>query len=369
MRVLLLNQFVPPDPAPTARLLADVARELETRGHEIAWIGNGSPYHGAKTLLGSRALRELAELGKLLVKGWTAPRCDRILFLSSPPFLPVVANLVAWRHRGARLVHWAMDVYPDVAVSLGETRADSPVARITSRLMARAYRSCDTVISLDEDMASRLESHHVRPVIQAPWPPELGDAAPNRFVPSERFRILYSGNLGRAHDWKTILDALAILQEERIEMEMIFQGGGIEREKAKAYSEDLGLRNCSWEPYVDSHDLLPSLLAADALLATQREETRGCLWPSKLALSVLTGVPILWIGPRDGAVSRWLAEKGHHPFGIGDAAGVASALRELHAHRDTNRSRARRAADVAAESGKLALEGSRYICDIISIIN
>lgn len=35
MRILLLNQFYPPDTAATGQLLADVARGLAASGHEV----------------------------------------------------------------------------------------------------------------------------------------------------------------------------------------------------------------------------------------------------------------------------------------------------------------------------------------------
>jgi hypothetical protein len=59
---LFLNQFAPPDPAPTARLSGEVANELLARGHEITFVSDGANYRGGKTLLGSRALREALSL-------------------------------------------------------------------------------------------------------------------------------------------------------------------------------------------------------------------------------------------------------------------------------------------------------------------
>ena len=67
-RFLFVNQFVPPDPAPTARLAGDVAGELKRRGHEVVFVGDDSDYRGGKTLLGSRALREGFALLRILAK-------------------------------------------------------------------------------------------------------------------------------------------------------------------------------------------------------------------------------------------------------------------------------------------------------------
>lgn len=105
LRLLIVNQFVPPDPAPTARLLGEVAEELRKRGHETFLVGDRVDYRGGKTLLGSRALREVRSLLRLFLRMLSAPRADVIICLTSPPLLPVVANLARVRHRGARLAH------------------------------------------------------------------------------------------------------------------------------------------------------------------------------------------------------------------------------------------------------------------------
>lgn len=368
MRILLVNQFVPPDPAPTAKLLGDVGAELERRGHEVIWVGNPSAYRGKKSLFGSRALREATELGKILFKGWFSPRCERILFLTSPPFLPVIASMISWRHREARRVHWAMDVYPDVAIAVGETRPDAVLARITSRLMARAYRACNDVIALDEDMAARIARHGVSSSIQAPWPPSIESTEQAELKDSSSFRILYSGNLGRAHDWKTILDALELLEKKGdTKIELIFQGGGEERKPAQQYASQLGLKNCTWKGYVDSEQLLPSFLSADLLLSTQRGETKGCVWPSKLALSSLTGIPLLWIGPEDSAVSLWLETQGHHAFAVGDSSRVAKCIEELAASPKSSRVNARSVADIDQDVRSLSKNGSSRIADLVTL--
>lgn len=352
-RFLVLNQFVPPDPAPTARLLGEVAAELQARGHEVVLVGGRASYHGHKTLFGSRALRELASLVRLFFRALFTRRVDAIVCLTSPPLLPVVAWLARFRHRGAKLIHWAMDLYPDVAVALGEVREGSLLHRITAAMMGRVYRSCDLIVALDEDMAGRIALHGAECEVQPPWPPPIDFAAlrpsPLLSVAPIAFRLpppalcqrpavwLYSGNLGRAHEWKTLLDAQHQLEKEEIEIDLVFQGGGAEREAAREYAATLGLTRCHWQGYADDADLIHSLLEADVLIATQRPETKGCLWPSKLALALLLDRPIVWIGPGDGAVTALLKGSGHFCFVPGESSPLADCLRSLSGDQEFSR--------------------------------
>lgn len=333
MRVLLINQFVPPDPAPTARLLGEVASELERRGHEIILISDGADYRGAKTIFGSRALREAVSLLRLFLRAMREDRVDVIVCLTSPPLVPVMARWARLRHRKARLVHWAMDLYPEVAVALGEVRNGSPLHRLTASLMGRVYRACDRIIVLDDDMAERMRIHGAESEVLAPWPPAMegadGEWPEHKHESEATFTWLYSGNLGRAHEWETLLAAQALLESDGLAVDLVFQGGGTEREAALARAKELGLRRCRWQDYAESADLVPSLLAADCLIATQRPETSGCLWPSKLALALQLERPLVWVGATDGAVGRRLRDAGHLCVAPGKAAELAAGIREL----------------------------------------
>ena len=93
MRFLFLNQYGPPDPVPTARLLGELAEHLRGRGHEVEIVSQSRSYHGRPARGGSRLRREVAALGAMLRVGWRkrTPRPDIVLSLTSPPGLLVVA--------------------------------------------------------------------------------------------------------------------------------------------------------------------------------------------------------------------------------------------------------------------------------------
>jgi colanic acid biosynthesis glycosyl transferase WcaI len=331
MRVLFLNQYFPPDPAPTGVLMREVAMAVAGAGHKVAFASSGQAYRGGRKG-GSRLRREIAGLWALFRAAMAVGPVDVVVSGTSPPLLAVVAGWVA-RMRGARHYHWLFDMYPELAVALGEI-SDGAMARLFASAARRAYRRADCVVALDEDMAALLKAKGVTPRIIPPWVTEcLIEAlvAGKAGQPREPEQIwVYSGNLGRAHEWRTLLDAQRIIETSGGPWRLVFQGGGPAWQPAQEYARQIGLARCDWRPYVPEDQLPGSLLAADVLIVTQKPETCGLLWPSKLALLTSLPRPILWVGPTDRAIARDLAAAPQAGiFGPGDVAGVAGWLGEV----------------------------------------
>ena len=323
MRILFLNQYFPPDPAPTGTLFREVADELVRAGHTVDFVDAGQDYRAGQGG-GGRMKRELKALWRMLREGCARPRADVVISGTSPPCLAVVADRVARKH-GASHFHWAMDVYPELAIELGEIGRRSLVGKITRSAMGRAYRRAAAVVVLDADMALRFREHRAGSVCIRPWVSQsviAVSAVPG--VSEAPWTWMYSGNLGRAHEWETLLRAQASIESAGADARLMFQGGGPSRAAAQARAEELGLRNCEWRGYVPEAELPASLLRCEALAVTQLPAVRGLLWPSKLALLMTLPRPILFVGPTDGAIARDLAGLPHAGvFAPGDFEGVA----------------------------------------------
>jgi len=326
MRILFLNQYFPPDPAPTGILFRELADELVRAGHTVDFVDAAQDYRGGQQK-GGRMRRELAALRRMMQAGKASPRADVVISGSSPPCLAIVADRVARKHR-ARHFHWAMDVYPEIAAVLGEIRTGSLVARITRCLMGGAYRRCARVVALDEDMAAVLKPYRIEPAIIRPWVFRNIVEQPLPAVsPEEPWTWIYSGNLGRAHEWETLLRAQQILEQRGADARLLFQGGGPSWPLAQARAAELHLRNVEWREYVPEAELRSALLRGQVLAATQRPEVRGLLWPSKLALLRSLPRPIVFVGPTDGAIAGELRAFLHAAmFAPGDASGLADWL-------------------------------------------
>jgi glycosyltransferase involved in cell wall biosynthesis len=263
-----------------------------------------------------------------------------------------VGDRIARKHR-ARHIHWAMDVYPEIAAALGEIRASSLIARFTGWLVGRAYRRCDKVVALDADMASALRKHRVEPAIIRPWVfRSILEQSLTHAEPEHPWTWIYSGNLGRAHEWETLLHAQQLLEQRGVDARLLFQGGGPSWPLARARAAELRLRNVEWRDYLPEPELRAALLRAHVLVATQRPEVRGLLWPSKLALMRSLPRSLVFVGPPEGAIATELRAFPHAAiFPPGDPASLADWLQsrrsggEIGVPADPHAERARALAD------------------------
>lgn len=325
MRFLFLNQYFPPDSAPTGALFGEMAEMLRAEGHTVEFVAARQDYRAGQKQ-GGRTIRELKALGRMLRDALGRPRPDVVVSGTSPPCLLVVATLVALRFR-ARSVHWIMDMYPEIAVALGEIR-EGLLARVSGAMVGWCYRR-GTVVALDEDMAARVRQHGVEPVLIRPWvfAPVLKQLAAATAEPGAEWTWIYSGNLGRAHEWETLLAAQKILEDRGVDARLLFQGGGPSWPAAQARARGLGLKRCEWREYVPEAELSESLRRCAVLAVTQLPAAQGLLWPSKLGLVLSLPRAILWVGPTDGAIARMLRRHPHAGvFAPGQAMEVADWL-------------------------------------------
>jgi hypothetical protein len=327
MRLLLLNQFGPDSGAPTGRILGELGFELERRGHTVQLLttdsGYGQPRRGIRRLI-EEGLSHLRLLGRSL----RASKADAVISFTSPACLAVTAGVIAKIHR-ARHFHWAMDLYPDVGVKLGELKDGLPV-RFFGFLMRRAYQSADRVIALDEDMRDYLQKfYRVDSAVIEPFPPEI-TWPPEVTKSTGTGRWLYSGNFGRAHEIQILLQIQKKLEDEEVSAELILQGQGPQFLASQEAARNLGLRQVQWRAPVPLEKLGESLLQSDVLVVTRKAELKGLLLPSKLLLAELSGRAILWIGDTDGKTATRLSREGRHGvFTTSDLESIASWLRAV----------------------------------------
>ncbi len=111
-------------------------------------------------------------------------------------------------------------------------------------------------------------------------------------------RILYSGNLGLAHDVETILAAICHFQSDR-RFHFDFSGAGVQRSALERLCLRQRLAHVSFSGYRPHDHLTDSLGACHIGLVTQKPATLGSVVPSKTYGLMAAGRPILYIGPRE----------------------------------------------------------------------
>jgi glycosyltransferase involved in cell wall biosynthesis len=263
-------------------------------------------------------------------------RPDAVVSLTSPPMVPLL-GLVGARLRSARAYNWAMDLYPDLAFALGYLRLGSLVGKTLSGLSRIALRRSDCVIAIGEAMARRLTAAGARRVVVIhDWAdggairprPVAGHPLRRAWGWEGSFVILYSGVMGLAHEFGTVLAAAERLQD-RTELRFVFIAAGARRDEVEREARQRGLRNVEFRPLVPREAIGDSLTAPDLHLVTLRDEVAGMLVPAKIYGILAAGRPCLYVGPAGCEVARILDEgRCGVRVAAGDDAGLVAAIRQ-----------------------------------------
>ena len=361
MRVLLLNQFYPPDVAPTGQALHDLARILAARGHEVhlmhsraaggaAALASPAASEGGVTvhLLGrasssstgmARKALDYASFGiRVVLASRTVPRPDVIVTLTTPPYLGLLCAVVpGWR--GVARVEWIMDVYPDVLAAHGILRRRGAPYRFLEGRSRGQLRAASAVIALGPVMSRVLEAYVADPARVFSVP--LWGEAPLGPAPAEEARavrrsrgweagelvLLYSGNMGRGHRLSEFLEAAARLGPAG--PRWVFAGGGVRRPDVESLARSRPEARVQLLPYAPRSTLRAGLSAADVHLASLDASWQGLIVPSKVQAAFACARPVLFVGPRDNEAAAWIEESGGGwVVAEGDVAGVLSAVEQ-----------------------------------------
>lgn len=338
-RIIFVNRFFFPDHSATSRLVSDLAVALSRDGFSVTAITSRQRYDDAaarlpadETIRGVRVLREpssrfgrawlpgraLDYMSFLAAVGWRLLRVTRkgdiVVFKTDPPMLGPLLDRIA-RIRGARVVNWLQDLFPQVAVAAGlfQSGTGSRVAHLLARYCSGRIRRADACVAIGQSMAERLVDLGIVPTIIDNWcnvdrlqaDPAQVDRLREEWGLTDKFVVAYSGNLGRAHPVELLQQAMLALSGDP-DIVLLFTGGGAGYETLRAWSESAGLKQVLFKPY-QPEEKLPALLAvASVHLVILAPQFEGLIVPSKFSAIAGAGRPAIFIGSPQGQVARWI---------------------------------------------------------------
>lgn len=369
MKVVFVNRYFAPDECATSQLLSDLAFDVVSDEWAVHVVTCRHLHGDPRTRLNSHE-----RLGRVMVHrvwtssfgrdrlagravdyltfyasaGWTlwwlARRGDIIVAKTDPPLLSIIGAIVA-RLRGAILINWLQDVFPEVAIALTSKPAIRRCAALLAGPRNASLRAAAFNVTLGPRMAERVASFGVernRITVLANWAdgqaiqPLSQAANPLRtdWNLVDRFVVGYSGNMGRAHEFGTMLDAAEALREDpRIVFVLI--GGGNWKAWIQSQVRCRELTNVVLKPYQPREALRYSLLVPDVHLISLQPALEGLVVPSKLYGIAAAGRPIMFVGDPDGDVAAFLrTAKCGATVKVGDATGLADHLQHLNRSAD-----------------------------------
>lgn len=366
VKYVFVNRYFHPDQSATSQMLTDLAEGLSARGYRVHVVCSRQLYADPRKRLPAtqthsgicvhrvattrfgrdRLLGRAVDYASFYISSTFALllllRTDDVLIMKTdPPLMSILGACIA-RVRRAFLVNWQQDVFPEVASRLNA----NPWPRWVEELLRRRRDASLRAARMNVVIGSRMLEYFANRGIpreqlcvidnwadsSAIVPKPAADSTLRRRLGLEgKFVACYSGNLGRAHEFETMLAAAQILRAEPAFVFLII-GGGANMEPLRRAVAERQLDNFVFLPYQPREELADSLAGADVHLASLLPALEGLIVPSKLYGILAAGRPLIFIGEADGDTGRIILRAGCGiVVGVDAANELATVLRQIQA--------------------------------------
>ncbi len=326
--IVIFNRSFWPDIEATGQLLTDLAEQL-SKNYTITFVAGRSFYNETDRFKGIQFFRyehhkginiirlrhtrfwKKNLLGRLvnwssytllaLTVGLLKIRPKLIIVNTDPPFLGIVGLILKYWHK-VPLIYNCRDLFPDIAIELGMLK-EGVISRTFDFLNNKALSHSDLVVPLGNSMKLKLEKkgvdpNHIKVIpdsvdtdflkpIETDGRKILGELDLNG-----KFVVMYSGNIGLAQDFSSILKAASLIDDT---FTLVFIGDGSGNDDLMKESSELRLKSIIFLPYQPYDQLPNSLNIADLHLIPLKKEISGSIVPSKLYPILAIGKPYLAI--------------------------------------------------------------------------
>jgi glycosyltransferase involved in cell wall biosynthesis len=368
-KIIFVNRFFSPDVSATSQILSDLVFNLDVDEKELHVITSRMKYNDELAVLDAEEVCK----GVYVHRCWTTrygragligrsidylsfyassflkllmitKKHDIVIAKTDPPLISVLCAVVA-KLKNAVLINWIQDLFPEVAKELGVRLFQGIIYRVVKKIRNWSLNVAEYNVVLGSIMAEKINfeiNSPAKTVVIPNWVVgnEMKPVGRNdnelrsEWGMHNKFVVGYSGNLGRAHDYKTILKAIEKLQNIK-GLSFVFIGGGAGYEILKNEVDSLSLNNVVFKPYQPTELLSKSLSVPDVHLISLEPSLEGLIVPSKFYGIISVGRAILFIGDTDGEVARIVkkAECGS-ALPMNDSASLVSEIKSLYQNND-----------------------------------
>jgi glycosyltransferase involved in cell wall biosynthesis len=338
-RLLFINRYFFPDHSATSQILSQLAFHLAETGRPVHIVTSRQLYGNPNADLAPQEVVRGVHVHRISTTGFgrsallgrgmdylsfyvatwrwllaMADRGDTFIAMTDPPLLSVVA-MDAARRRGARLVNWLQDIYPEIAIELSVPIVNGAAGKVLARLRDASLKAASANVVVGERMAEKVAARgvstdriHVVPNWSddeaiVPVPP-AGNPLRAQWDLQDKFVVGYSGNLGQAHEFETLLGAAERLQGDP-RILFLFVGGGHYFDELARRAQERGLKHqFRFLPYQPEETLKYSLSVPDVHWISLRSRLEGLVVPSKVYGIAAAGRPIIAVTAKDGEIAR-----------------------------------------------------------------
>lgn len=354
MKVAVVSQFFPPEPCAAANRIEALAAALVRAGHDVTVVTafpsfpSGRLQKSDRFKLVRRESRNGARIVRLLTMRfqglpasrflhWTFTACafltfmlttrmkfDAVIVTVPPITLALPAIMGSLRHR-AKLVVDVRDVYPDVAIAMGEWREGSLLARAAEFVVRALYRRAALISTVTPTTLRQIASRNVD-LSRLLLAPNGADEPPQTVENSAieaTFTAVYAGNLGLATDVDILVNAAELLAADKsISIGII--GDGAQAQRMKERIRAANLSNISLIGALPRDKTLRMLTQAKVALVPLRKGISDSI-PTKIFDAFSVGCPVVVCGDGEARAIA-LNSQGGDVVPAGDAPALAEAI-------------------------------------------
>ena len=378
-KIIFVNRFYCPDQSATSQLLTDLTTKLDFDSNvEIVVITSRRVMSDPNICLNAEDIVDgvnvkrvyTTNFGKKVLIGRLldffffyitsffmllriANKNDVVVVKTDPPLISVTSS-IAVRLKGAKQINWLQDIYPEVACRLGVKGFNGFLGKLLINIRNYTLRKALFNVVLGDVMFSHVESLGIdsnKIKIIHNWSDgeiiKPIDKESNHLIKEwnldNKFVVCYSGNMGRAHEFDTILDAIENLVSNK-DIVFLFIGDGAKKQWLVEQSELRNLNNMMFMPYQDFSQLSYSLSVGDVHLISLISELEGLIVPSKFYGVMAAGRPSFFIGSEKSEIKNMLDECNcGQSFLIGEAEKLSREIESLSYAKESNAEMCRRA--------------------------
>lgn len=244
---------------------------------------------------------------------------DRVLVVTNPPSMPFIVAIAALV-RGAAYTLLIHDNYPEILVAVGKTRRGSYIFRVNDFLNRWLYKNASRIIAVGRDMAELLnrktEGLDIAIKTIPNWA-ELETVEPSARTEnpllaglglSDKFVLLYAGNIGRPNDIETIVAAAEQLANLDPRIHFLFLGAGAKRRWLEKQITERNLGNVTLLDPRPRYEQPVFLNACDVALVSLVSNMWGVSVPSRAYNAIAAGKPLLALTERGSEIDRMIRE-------------------------------------------------------------
>ena len=260
---------------------------------------------------------------------------DTVVVVTNPaPILLFTAFLS--KIRSIKIVILVHDVFPENLLVAKLSKEGDLKYKISKKIFDWAYRSADLLITCGRDMEK---------IIRAKTNNKVPTKTIQNFVTvdnlyhvektknkilldlgiSDKFIVLFTGNIGRMQNVSSLLSAAKILSHDT-NIVFLFIGDGAEDTLVEEYIRNSTVKNVYRVGYMPQSEAISFLNAGDIGVASLLPNIMGVGVPSKSYAYLATEIPILAVMDKDSEVALMVQE---HNIGWNAPADNPSNLAEL----------------------------------------